>query len=351
MKEELPTIVDELTEKLPEVSFFQLLRCIQVARKCRIGMEKRIDRQPVRMVCDTEMNFPFSELSDWRRSEDSLDPRPTLVNTFFGLYGSHGVLPEHYTYRIHTQWKEFGDSTLREFLDLFNHRLYSLFYLSWEKNCFPVAFETAKFAGQDDPITQIRRALIGNRMEAGSDRLSFPEDHLLYYSGHFAATSRPAAASLRIAAMDFTGLPVDVRQFVGCWLYLKPEDQSRLGGFGLGQSSGNLLGQDAVAGERVWDWENRFELDVGPVAWEEFQEWLPGSIRLRKLHDFVRRMVGPQFDFSITLLVQPNQVRTLSLDSSKPTALGWSTWLGEWTSTEPARDAEFQLEDFATRPI
>ncbi|MFM8172777.1 MAG: type VI secretion system baseplate subunit TssG, partial [Pirellulaceae bacterium] len=164
------------------------------------------------------------------------------------------------------------------------------------------------------------------------------------------ATSRPSAASLRIAAMDFIGLPVDVRQFVGCWLYLKPEDQSRLGGVGLGQSSGNLLGQDAVAGERVWDWENRFELDVGPVAWDEFQEWLPGSIRLRKLHDFVRRMVGPQFDFSITLLVQPNQVRTLSLDSSKPAALGWSTWLGEWTSTEPARDAEFQLEDFATRP-
>jgi type VI secretion system protein ImpH len=347
----MPTIVDELIEKLREVSFFQFLRCIQVARKCRIGSEKRLDRQPVRMVCDVEMNFPFSELSEWHEPAAAQDPRPTLVNTFFGLYGSHGVLPEHYTYRIHHQWKEFGDSTLREFLDLFNHRLLSLFYLSWEKNCFPVAFETAKFSGQDDPITQIQRALIGNRMEGETARFSFPEDHLLYYGGHFSATRRPSAAGLRIAVSDFIGLPVDVRQFAGAWLQLKPEDQSCLGGLGLGQTSGNLLGEDTVVGERVWDWENRFELDVGPVDWEQFQQWLPGSIRLRRLHDFVRRMVGPQFDFSITLLVQSQHVRTMSLDSSYPTALGWSTWLGEWKSDAPASDAEFQLEDYVASRI
>ena len=49
-----------------------------------------------------------------------------------GLTGARGALPPHYTEMVLAQIKSKAPA-LRDFLDLFNHRLLSLFYRSWEK--------------------------------------------------------------------------------------------------------------------------------------------------------------------------------------------------------------------------
>ena len=66
-----------------------------------------------------------------------------MTVTFMGLAGTGGVLPGHYTQLLidRVREKDFG---LRDFLDLFNHRLIAQFYRAWEKCHFFVGYESSQ---------------------------------------------------------------------------------------------------------------------------------------------------------------------------------------------------------------
>src|SRR5262245_52968389 len=93
------------------------------------------------------MNFPPSSIYSLGREQPAVErgplPPPVMTVAFFGLTGPNGALPVHYTQAIIKQLeKGRGDerTALRDWLDLFNHRLVSIFYRSWEKYRFGVPF-------------------------------------------------------------------------------------------------------------------------------------------------------------------------------------------------------------------
>jgi type VI secretion system protein ImpH len=106
------------------------------------------------------------------------------------------------------------------------------------------------------------------------------------------------------------------------------------------------LGKDTVAGSRIWDVQNRFRFQLGPIAYEDFLEFLPDpkEKKLRQLIDITRRYVGPQFDFDVQVLVRFEDIPPLQLGSATA-RLGWSTWLGTSSDRPVADDAIFQLPD------
>src|SRR5947199_9804372 len=59
---------------------------------------------------------------------------------FMGLSSPTGVLPTPYTELIIERAQK-KDNGFRDFLDIFNHRLISLFYRAWEKYRFFVRYE------------------------------------------------------------------------------------------------------------------------------------------------------------------------------------------------------------------
>ncbi len=336
---------EQLIDRLHSVSFCQFLRCLQIDHRMQIGTKRLLEEQPVKLVCELDQNFPANELAGWDTESD--DPRPRLQTTFFGLYGSNGALPSHYTHLIAERVRQ-KDFSLREFLDIFNHRLLSLFYRAWEKNCFPVAFETARQCESEDTMTKALWALIGTRQEASRERLSFDDDTLLHYAGAIASSRRPSAESLRVCLADFTGCSVEIETLVGQWLVLDPKDQSRIECPPTGQSSGNMLGVDTIVGSMIWDVENRFRVIIGPVDWKTFLRYMPMQIGLRMVTDFARRFVGPQYDFDVQILLHRNEVRGVVLDDESEYCLGWNTWLGTWESEDHAGDGVFEIADVET---
>ena len=109
---------------------------------------------------------------------------------------------------------------------------------------------------------------------------------------------------------------------------------------------GSELGIDTIAGQRVWDVENRFRVCLGPVDWDTLNGYLPTQSKMRVLTDFVRRFVGPQFDFDFQVLLLSKEVRGTQLAQDQAFCLGWNTWLGEWSFADDAKEAVFELPDF-----
>lgn len=280
---------------------------------------------------------------------------PIVVVNFFGLFGPVGALPLPYTRRVCELDKAKGNerTLLRDWLDLFNHRLTALLFRAWEKYRFPVGFARYarsspapdKPAAEPDKFTQGLLSLIGlgtpalrNRLrvvpaEPASQR-SAPQPvarvndlALLHYAGSF-ARRKPSAPELAAILTDYFAVPVRVESFSGQWLYLSPEAQTTLG-------EAARLGINAVAGERVLDVGSKFRIRIGPVPYAVFEEYLPdpAPAAARKsvflLSQVTRLYVGPEFDFEIRLeLVGQDVPECVPGDGpGLGPRLGWNTWL------------------------
>jgi type VI secretion system protein ImpH len=286
-----------------------------------------------------------------------IQPVPELTQAFLGLVGPSGVLPRHYTElvcRLHRETAEPEADALRDWLDLFQNRFTALFFKSWEKYRFPLAFERGESDRlQPDLFTRTLYALIGLGFRPLRDRLTIARRgsdgpplarisdlSLLYYSGLLAHHPRNAL-SLEAILHDFFELPVSVRQFQGEWLLLDEANRTR-----IGEDEGhNQLGLGAIVGDRVWEVKHKIRVRLGPLSYRQFEEFLPDQepVARRKavflLAHLVRLYAGPELDFDVQLVLAAAEVPETRLTDAdgQGSQLGWNTWL---ITITPAADAE-----------
>jgi type VI secretion system protein ImpH len=360
---------DPLTERLLDepgrFDFFQAVRLLEGLDPARgpIGEDVPASSEAVRFRAASSSSFPASEIQAIRPPHGGTEPtsfHQMFVN-FLGLTGPKGVLPSYFTRLIRARLRR-RDKTLRDFLDLLNHRAISLFYRAWSKYRFPIGFERERRRGVDrsviegapgrrlagdDNFTTCLYALAGlgtgglrGRSEAG-DRAS------LYYAGLFAHFPRSAVA-LRGILADLCGHPVEIEQFVGVWLNLEEADRSRLPGPRGPRGCQAGLGVDTVLGERVRDVSSKFRVRVGPLTVAQFWRYLPPpeGDRLTAFCQVVRAYVGPDLDFDVQLLLAPGEWPRCELGGDETLAprLGWNVWLRSNPFEEKAGDAAFLLE-------
>ena len=171
--------------------------------------------EPVRLATNPSLTFPAGEIqkleppdSSPKRREDS---PPKMTVNFFGLTGHSGVLPTRYSELIAERLYA-RDTTLRDFLDIFNHRLTSLLYRAWEKYRFPVTYER----GGDEPFTGYMLDLLGLGTPGLANRQAVPDQALICYEGLFAQFPRSAIA-FRLMLAHYFEVPVEVVPFSGTW--------------------------------------------------------------------------------------------------------------------------------------
>ena len=253
-----------------------------------------------------------------------------MMVTFLGLSGPAACCPQHYTQLVIDRVRQ-KDFALRDFLDLFHHRLVSLFYRAWEKYRLPLAYERAARTlpePVEDLFTRSLFCLVGLGTDGLRGRLQIPDAAFLYYSGHFAHAPRNVAA-LECILGEALRLPVQVVQFQGQWLYLRAEDQSRFSALAEPWGRNCRLGQNVVAGQRVWSVENDSASGWGRWTTANSDATCPPATRWPPSAS----SFGPTSAPSLTSICNPfceltrRPSAAWTADPRTGPFLGWNSWL------------------------
>ncbi len=298
--------------------FFQALRLLECAHPelPRIGSSARPAQDAVRFAQLPDMLFDGGQIERFERREAGLPPR-LLVN-FIGVFGPEGPLPLHVTEYARDRLRNAADPTLARFVDMFQHRLVSLFYRAWASAQPVVSFDRA----DGDRFGELVASLFGLGSPAMRGRDAVPDIAKLHFAGRLIAHVRNPEGLAAILS-HFLGFEVRIQEFVAGWLPLDREIRSRIGG---SEAVGNALGVSMVLGERVWDAQHRFRIVVGPLSLVDFRRLLPGTDGLRRLTAWVRNYVGDSFAWDLRLILRRDQVPPLQLGAGA--MLGWTTWSG-----------------------
>ncbi|MCA9190002.1 MAG: type VI secretion system baseplate subunit TssG, partial [Planctomycetales bacterium] len=255
-------LLADLRDNATRYDFFQAIRLLENLHPDRPPMgssQKAID-DPVRLGQEPSLAFAPSTLAEFNHSTPGAKPR--LNVRFFGLFGPNGPLPLHLTEYARDRIRNHKDLTLTRFLDVFHHRLLSLFYRAWSDVQPVVQLER----GEYDRFSCYVASLFGCGTEDYLDRDALPQRAKLYHAGHLATQTRHAEG-LRSILADYFQLPVQIEEFIGQWVELPDNCRCTIGG--LGQTAS--LGRAATIGSHIWDCQQKFRITIGPVSWDDYQ--------------------------------------------------------------------------------
>jgi type VI secretion system protein ImpH len=311
-----------LEAKAARMDFFQVLRLIENAHpgRPRIGASLRPRDDAVRFGQDPALIFHATALGRFSRA--GAEARDRLAVNFFGLLGANGPLPIHLTEYVRDRLRNGGDGTLLAFLDVFHHRMLSLFYRA--RACAEPAISLDR--ADADRFSVFVGSMFGIGAPALRERDDIGDFAKLHFAGLLANKARPAVGLVSILR-EYFKLPLHIEQFVGHWMRLPPEIQSRLGGDG----ETSRLGASLLLGRSVWDCQNKFRIVIGPLGYDDYRRFMPGGDSLKRLLAWVRTYVGLALEWDVRLILKKEEMPPLRLGGG--TRVGWSTWL----ASAPAR--------------
>ncbi|HEY4328943.1 MAG TPA: type VI secretion system baseplate subunit TssG [Phycisphaerae bacterium] len=316
----------KLQEEGPTYDFFSAVRRIECVNPDvpKVGTSQKPSEDPVRFCEEAYLAFPTCTIA--KVTQDSLTNVPRMYVNFIGLLGPNGPLPLHITEYARERIFHHNDYTLTRFLDIFHHRITSLFYRAWAINQQVVSYEHLQY----DRFAEYVASFFGDGMESFKNRDSVPDLSKLHYSGRLGGAARNAEG-LEAILQDFFQIRTRVETFVGEWIELPPDSLCRLGEAPMT----GTLGSTAIVGSRIWECQYKFRVILGPMGYDDYQRMLPGGDSLRRLRDWVKNYIGDELVWDLQLILKKEEVPAATLGKSG--RLGWSTW----TKAKPLpRDAD-----------
>jgi type VI secretion system protein ImpH len=211
------------------------------------------------------------------------------------------------------------DFSLVDFLDMFHHRLISLFYLAWKRSRIAVNY---RYGGLDRFSSQFR-SLIGLGTSANRLPQGIAIESLLYFSG-LLARRIPSVTAIESAVSHIAGQRAVVQQFIERTLQLSKDECTSVG------KANSALGVNTICGSQVYENTSKFRVELGPMGSKDFVNFMPEGRLLHSIFALVRFIVGIEYEFDLCLILKRDQVAPTMLGKSTTgfaPQLGWSTWI------------------------
>ncbi|MCA9215633.1 MAG: type VI secretion system baseplate subunit TssG [Planctomycetales bacterium] len=331
-------LIDELESHAPKFDFFQALRRLECASsdRPRIGSSVRLADDPIRLGQEPTLGFSPSSLSKIERGKNGRPAR--MLVRFMGMFGPNGPLPLHLTEYATQREIHAKDVTFRRFMDVFHHRMLSLFYRAWS-SAQPAAQHDRP---EDDRYSVYVGSTFGLAGDEVRNRDEMPDLAKLYYAGRLACQSKNAEG-LRSMLEDFFQIPANIDEFVGKWTKIPEEFRCYLGR----SKTSATLGRCATIGSHVWDCQQKFRITMGPMSWDDYQSLLPSGAGFGRLLSIVKNYIGEELMWDVNLVLSRDEIPGPTLGTGA--VLGRSCWLP--TQEERAEAADLVLRDVLDSPI
>lgn len=295
-----------------------------VAADARVGDYGPVGKECIRFRHDPTLTFnavSVSSVSSDRRLLDSASGARQSVfdvsTTFLGLTGAVSPLPSYIVEEV----LEDDEGFLRDFLDVFHHRILSLFY---------------RVTSRYNPVTEFRSDTqdawskrifsLGGVHESNQASASLPRWRMLRLMP-LLARQRCTAWALEVALNDvlddvLEGARASVEQFRGAWYPLGEEDEFKLG------AQNNELGGGSVLGKYVYEYTGKFAIRFHPLSHKAYTRLQRERELRERIHATVCLLSRNPPDYDILLNLDEGAVDGLRLSSEAPPQLGVETFLG-----------------------
>lgn len=313
----------QLKEKLLKeghhYSFIQTCRLLLYLLDKESGItEIRDGEEPsrhIRIRPELTLAFPKSDVSDVEIfSEEKNLYRITA--TFLGLYGPSSPLPTFYTEDLLTE-QAHDHSISRDFIDIFNSRIYKMFFECWE---FSRLFYQLYEKKDDKTLTRLF-CLIGFEGEKIRELIENSES-LLRYTGILNQLPRSAEGLRSLVAGN---IGVNRVQVIQCVERVVPIPWKQRFSLGVGCSR---LGEDSHIGESILDSSGKFSLKIGPVDYDTYKNLLPDTDNFRIVNQVVGVYLDQPLLWDMELLIKGEDTSIACLGGNNWSRLGYDVWAG-----------------------
>lgn len=314
-----PSIKDILLKEPYRFEFHQAIKLLEQLHPKAVPFGETVT--PSEEVVEVKSRIYFESLSSDIYSLENaklISPthsQPVLHVNFMGIAGIQGPLPYPYTEMIIQRMRN-GDHSLKDFLDIFNHRLMSILHRIRKQYVISLNSQ----GSEKTAIGHGLKAFLGLGLRPLQDRLHTPDQSLLNYASFYWTHPRSALGLVQILK-NYFDIPVSLQKCVGRWRYLAKDQTTHLGL----QGSWQKLGEGAALGTRAWDQATHFSLHLGPLTVDQLDTFLPFGKGFDRLKDIVNLYISPNIDFNVRYHVQNPPPTYLSQKSY----LGWRCWLGQ----------------------
>jgi type VI secretion system protein ImpH len=319
--------------------FYLTLRRLEILHRDRprLGEGPRVSEEAVRLGQKPTLAFEASTILAVHEREDGLPPR--LDVGFFGVFGPNGPLPLHLTEYAHQRIHHAHDATLAGFLNIFHHRLLTLFYRAWA-NAQPTV-------NHDRPESDRFAKFIAAATGQGNRPKTLPETQIdrfvAHMAQHFTGQTRHPEGLQKVLGTYF-GVPVAIEEYQGemlrvpdqfCWrLTSKPAAHEQLG----------KLGSGTRVGRNVWERQFKFRVVMGPMARARYDRLMPRGGDVQQLVALVQRYAGLDLSWDVRLVLHEPDMQPTRLGVSE---LSRTTYLVRGSVAPEKRWQDFVYEPLA----
>ncbi|HSV28450.1 MAG TPA: type VI secretion system baseplate subunit TssF, partial [Candidatus Omnitrophota bacterium] len=329
-------LIERLAAEPQRFDFNQALAILEAAAPgcVPVGEGRDPAREAVRLRGWIGREFPASDVADFKPATKG-EPQELTV-AFLSLAGAFGPLPPPMSELVLERHRRHDDAN-RDFLDVFNHRLLSI----WARAKRTHVPTLQKGRPDETGFAAMVMALLGLGTEGL--RTSLDREARSRLHGFERALLEPAALmnqrpvslhAVEALVAHYLSLPVKGTPLVGRWLNLEADQTTVIGKGGRNA----VLGQGAVLGTKVWDQAAAIRLEIGPLTLGRMIGLLPGGDANRAVHTLLGYALGGSTDVEMKLVMPPRQVPPTRLTANRkrrPARLGQTSWLTTRPRKEP----------------
>ncbi len=311
---------------------FSLIQAVSLIQKCtepeqgggaqldggdplsRIDYHRDPAKERVRFRAKRSLGFPASDIAqiflEGALGNGHEGERYVIETTCLGLYGPSSPLPDYVNERLMARDRD--TKALRDFLDIFNHRLLILLC-----HILTRYRHSRSFNGKaTDELSLYCSALVGEHSPPDNP-VNLDRRHLLRNISTVSGFSLSARRLEHLVSDRFDSMPTRVSEFEFCSIEIPEELRFCLG------SANNRLGESMLLGDHATACDAKIGVEIEPSDWESF---LPDGDGRKTLENLLARVLPRSLAWDLVLRSRPEDTVPVSLGHDG--CLARNAWLG-----------------------